>query len=71
VCYLVGRESEIKERILMVLEQAYPLDLSVKEVAKRAGVSKETASKYIAVLEAEGRIECRHVGRAKLCRAKK
>lgn len=27
-------------------------------------------TKYIAVLEAEGKIECKYVGKAKLCRAK-
>jgi DNA-binding GntR family transcriptional regulator len=35
------------------------MDLSIKEVAGRLNVSRTTVSKYIAVLEAEGRVECR------------
>jgi uncharacterized membrane protein len=33
-------------------------------------ISRVTVSKYVAVLEAEGKIECRVVGRAKLYRLK-
>jgi len=39
-------------------------------IARRLGVSRNTVAKYIAVLVAEGRIECRTVGKAKLCRAR-
>ena len=67
----MGDKCVIRERILRVLEEAYPLDLSVAEVARRAGVSRDTAAKYIMALEAEKVIECRLVGRAKLCRVKK
>ena len=62
----MGSEREVKERILQILEEAYPKDLPIIEVAKRAGVSKETASKYLAVMEAEGLVRKRKVGRAKL-----
>ena len=62
---------DVKERILELLKQVHPLDLSIKEIAGRLGVSRVTVSKYVAVLEAEGRIECRVVGRAKLYRLKR
>jgi DNA-binding transcriptional ArsR family regulator len=61
---------DVKERILGLLKQVYPLDLSIKEIARRLSVSRVTVSKYVAVLEAEGRVECRVVGRAKLYRLK-
>jgi biotin operon repressor len=61
---------DVKERVLELLKQVYPLDLSIKEIAGRLGVSRVTVSKYVAVLEAEGKIECRIVGRAKLYRLK-
>mgnify|MGYP000343478757 CR=1 FL=1 len=60
----------VKERILELLKEVYPQDLPIKEIAERVGVSRTTASKYIAVLEIEGTVVCRFVGRAKLCRAK-
>jgi Mn-dependent DtxR family transcriptional regulator len=62
--------NKIKEKILGELKQVYPLDLSIKEIARRLGVSRVTVSKYVAILEAEGRVECRVVGRAKLYRLK-
>jgi DNA-binding IclR family transcriptional regulator len=61
---------DVKGRVLELLKQAYPLDLPIKEMARRLGISRTTASKYVAVLEAEGRIECRVVGRAELYRLK-
>jgi predicted transcriptional regulator len=52
------------------LKKVYPDGLTVKEIANMLGISRTTASKYVAVLEAEGKIIRRRVGRAKLCRAK-
>ncbi|WP_042667422.1 ArsR/SmtB family transcription factor [Desulfurococcus amylolyticus] len=60
----------IKERILEFLKEVYPTDLPINEVARRLGISRSTAAKYIAVLKAEGRVECRRVGKAKLCRTR-
>jgi len=64
--YLVSLRPEVIKKILGVLEEAYPKDLHIKEVARRAGVSKETASKYLAVLEARGIVRSRCIGRARL-----
>ncbi len=46
------KEAEIKKRVLNSLGKK---ERSVKEIAKRAGTSTPTASKYLIVLEAEGR----------------
>lgn len=62
--------NEVRERVLKLLKDVYPQDLHIKEVAKRLNVSRNTVAKYIAVLEAEGKVECRYIGKAKLCRVR-
>jgi DNA-binding IclR family transcriptional regulator len=59
-----------KSEILELLKKVYPDGLTIKENAQMLGVSRTTASKYVVVLEAEGKIICRRVSRAKLCRIK-
>lgn len=61
---------QLFSQALELLKKVYPDGLTVKEIAKMLGISRTTASKYVAVLEAEEKIVCRRVGRAKLCRAK-
>jgi len=64
-----SNEEDTKMRILKVLEEAAPQDLSIQEIADRAEVSRETASKYVMILEAEGKVEkSREIGKAKLYR---
>jgi DNA-binding IclR family transcriptional regulator len=63
-------EASTKDKVLELLRSVYPEDLPIKEVAKRLGISRATASKYVAVLEVEGKIICRRVGKAKLCKVK-
>jgi len=64
--------SATKHKVLEVLSEAYPLDLSITEVAKRAKISKPTASTWLKVLKAEGKIILsRRVGKAKFYRIKK
>jgi DNA-binding IclR family transcriptional regulator len=46
------RETDIKRKVQSSLGKR---EKSVKEIAKRAGTSTPTASKYLMVLEAEGR----------------
>jgi len=63
-----------KNKILRVLEKACttPGDLSIGEIARAARMSDITASKYVGVLEAEGKIEIsRRIGRAVFYRIKK
>ena len=61
-----------KNEILSIIKNAHPNDLSIEEIAKSSRMSRETVSKYIAVLEAEGKVELsRMVGRAKMYKMKK
>ncbi len=46
------KEADIKRRVFDSLGKR---ERSVKEIAKRAGISAPTASKYLMVLEAENR----------------
>ena len=60
-----------KKRVFDVLKNATPMDLSISETSRLAGVSEPTAAMYIRVLEAEGKIEfTRTVGRSKMFRVK-
>ncbi len=62
---------ETKAKILKVFEDAYPLDLSISEVSRRAQFSEVTGATYVRILEAEGKIEfARVVGRAKMFKLK-
>jgi len=55
-----------KEEILGVLKRA-DRDLSIQEITDRTHLSRDTVSKYVGILEAEGKIEMtRKVGRAKM-----
>jgi DNA-binding Lrp family transcriptional regulator len=63
---------EIKEKIIKELEKVFPCDLSITEIAEKVGISDITASKYVSVLQAEGKIEVsRRIGNAVLFRLKK
>lgn len=56
-----------KTKVLKVLEESYPQDLSIKEIAEKAEVSRETASKWVNVLVAEGKVKLnREIGNTKL-----
>ena len=62
---------ETKKRVFDAVKEASPLDLSIVETSRKAGVSEPTAAMYIRVLEAEGKIEfTRTVGRSKMFRLK-
>ncbi|MEM5866615.1 MAG: winged helix-turn-helix domain-containing protein [Candidatus Aenigmatarchaeota archaeon] len=66
------KEQHSRAKILEVLNEAYPRDLSIGEVAKRAKVSRSTASMWLRVLVAERRIEVsRKVGNAIFYRLRK
>jgi DNA-binding MarR family transcriptional regulator len=62
--------SLLEEIILGALRQS-DYSLTIMEIAERAGMHRVTASKYLAGLEAKGRVERRNVGRAKLYSAAK
>ena len=57
-----------EERILKAIEDS-EVGLTTVDVAKKAGVSKTTAIKYLSVLKSEGKCEFVEVGPSKLWRA--
>ena len=60
---------ETKAKIFKVFEDAYPQDLSIAEVSRKAQFSEVTGSTYVRILEAEKKVEfTRVVGRAKMFR---
>lgn len=54
-----------KQKVLDVLKKVYPEDLLPRDIARKAGISRQTASVKLQILEAEGKIEAvRRLGRA-------
>ena len=63
---------EPEQRILSCLEEVFPRDLSIEEIAVKTGIHRNTVSKYIWGLEKEGKVKIsRQVGRAKMYIAQK
>ena len=58
---------DTKEGVLKLLEEVYPQDLPISEIAKRLGISRNTTSKYVAILEAEGKIDLKEHLRCCIC----
>jgi len=59
------QENSTKKEILkLLMEKNY--GLTIGEIASALGTSRSTASKYLAVMAAEGKILVREVGRVKL-----
>lgn len=62
---MAKEKRELREKIVsLVMKHRY--GLSIDEVAGMVGVSRITASKYLAVLEALGRISARVIGNTRL-----
>jgi response regulator of citrate/malate metabolism len=59
-------ENEFKERIIENLK-VHPEGLTILSLAESTGISRVTISKYIMVMVAEGIINQRFIGTAKLC----
>lgn len=55
-------EISMQKKIMSVLSN----ECTINDVAKEVGISRITASKYLAVMEAEGTIKHRNIGAAKL-----
>ncbi len=55
----------LKEKIAAILFR-YRYGLSIDEIARMIGVSRITASKYLAVMEAGGVLVVREIGNTKL-----
>lgn len=57
--------SSRKNRILEFLSEN-PRGSTISEISEEMGMSRPTASKYLEILIAEGKVDQREVGRAKL-----
>jgi len=60
---------KVKEKILELLQNCE--EMFTSEIAKKLKISTTTASKYLGILEAEGKIECHTVTPYKYWRIKK
>ncbi len=58
-------KDDIKENIMKILTER-TFGLTIEDISKIVDVNRATASKYLLVLSAEGRILSRTVGKAKV-----
>jgi DNA-binding transcriptional ArsR family regulator len=65
-----GDEEAKRESIIELLRQ-YPEGLSILDISKHIGTTRQTASRYVLALISEGIVKIRKVGPAKLCYLKR
>ena len=61
---------ENTRKIIRVLKE-HPKGLTIKQIAKESGMTRQTSSKYVLALTVEGAVVCRKIGPAKLCYLKR
>jgi len=61
---------EAKKKILEVLKDAHPDDLTTAETAKRSGIFRLTVAKYLKELVDEKKLRTRQIGKYVLYRRK-
>jgi biotin operon repressor len=60
-------EKNTKKDVLEAIQKADPPYVTIQDIANNTGLSRETVSKYMMVLEAEGKIRVtKKIGKAKL-----
>lgn len=60
-------EEITKQKVLDSIRKISPKDVSIQEIADMTKFSRETISKYVGILEAEGKIKlARKIGIAKM-----
>jgi DNA-binding Lrp family transcriptional regulator len=65
-----NEKSDYKEAILKLLED-YPFGLTITEISEKIGFHRNTVSKYVNILEAEGDLSKKEISAAKLYFTKK
>lgn len=65
-----SKDKDTKQKILDAIKKANPPYVTIQDIADQTKISRETVSKYMMVLEAEGKIKVtKQVGKAKLYEA--
>jgi predicted transcriptional regulator len=60
-------EATTKQRVLESIRKINPKDASIQEISEMTKFSRDTVSKYVGILEAEGKIKlARKIGKAKM-----
>ena len=64
---IVMSDEPLGQQILKHLQEVYPMDKSIEEISQALGIGRDTVSKYVRVLQAEGKvIKKRTIGSAKM-----
>jgi predicted ArsR family transcriptional regulator len=61
----VVKVKSVEEDILKVLKKS-SFSLTIDEISRKIGITRQTTSKYLLYLEAKGEVQKREVGTAKL-----
>lgn len=59
-------QNSFEKRIHNAIHSSKDIGITIQDIARITSIHRITASKYLAVMEARGIIQCRHIGRAKL-----
>lgn len=64
---MLSKDIDTKQKILDAIIKANPPYVTIQDIADQTNISRETVSKYMLVLKAEGKIKVtKQVGKAKL-----
>lgn len=64
---IMKNEELTKKKVYDAIKKTTPTDVSIQEIAEITSLSRETVSKYVGILVAEGKIKlARRIGKAKL-----
>jgi response regulator of citrate/malate metabolism len=58
-----------EQRIISILKKSSQ-DLTIDDISQKIGMNRITISKYLAVMEARGKLKMRSIGKAKLYQLK-
>lgn len=63
-----NRADEYKKKILNILKNAFPDDLTTIEIARQLNVHRNTVVRYLGELVGEGKLKSRRIGKYVLYR---
>lgn len=59
-------QNSFEKRILDAIHACEGIGITIQGIAHITSINRITAAKYLAIMEARGIVQCRHIGRAKL-----